>query len=196
MICPGAAGRRYAIQGTLSPSVAGRLSARAKPLDKIEQHDTITAGSRQTTKRNPTAPPGSQGKEEEMKNLFEINGAVVEVSGEDKQAVYSACVRVGGDLKGTGRCRPTKSSALELARQIIEQYFTLENPPEGSELYRADDDLAIYIVPFCGVYVVAKRIAIWQRYDHFQSRHFYSYDWVIETWHTTLEAARRAAALI
>jgi hypothetical protein len=125
--------------------------------------------------------------------IFQINGVMVEVNGEDKQAVFFACVKVGG-VKGAGWCHATKSSAHELARQVIESHFTWEIPPEGSELYRLADDTAIYIVPFNGVYVVAKRIAIWRGYDHFKKQHFYRYDWVVKSWHTTLEAARRAAA--
>jgi hypothetical protein len=129
---------------------------------------------------------------------FEFGNVAVEVYGsaEDKQAIFSACVRVGDIKKGTGRCHATKSSARELARQVIESYFSHETPPEGSELARVVGDTAIYIVPFSGVYVIARRIAYWIHYDHFKKQHFYRYDWVVETWHTTLEATRRAAALV
>lgn len=123
--------------------------------------------------------------------VFETNGVKIVVNGGgDKQAVFSARVQVG-DLVGTGRCHATKSSALELARLVIEQYFSFEIPPAGSELCHEGDGSAIYIVPFHGVYVVSRRAAHWRGYGN-----YHRYDWVVESWHTTLEAARRAAARI
>jgi hypothetical protein len=128
---------------------------------------------------------------------YEINGVTVEVAGdEDRYAVYSACVKVGGDVIGTGRCRGTRSSAQELARLVIESYFSRETPPEGSELRRSDEREEIYIVPFRGIYVVARRVEYLLYFDHFKGQHDYRYDWVVETWHTTVESARRAAARV
>jgi hypothetical protein len=131
---------------------------------------------------------------------YEINGVTVEVAGdEDRYAVYSACVKVGGDVIGTGRCRGTRSSAQELARLVIESYFSRETPPEGAELRRRDERderEEIYIVPFRGIYVVARRVEFVLRFDCFRRQYDCRYDWVVETWHTTVESARRAAARV
>jgi hypothetical protein len=129
-----------------------------------------------------------------MATKFFFNGVTVDISSIDgRRHHYSADVFVGEVKIGGGVCFVSQKSAHELARQVIEQYFVHDVMPGAERHHTIEDGSTIYIVPFgvpfngtcwepfAGVYVAARQIAI---------RH----SWIVESWHITTAAARRAAS--